>query len=175
MSITGGERPALKDHCRSAHDAALRSRARSLGAGAVPWQSAAGCNEQLQVFEQLPFACVYRPASCSLLSVEPMTRTQKTVFILVALVALVLGLTINKVLSRKGQQAAAAFIDAGIILLPQSRPLPTLSMINQDGQPVRIDELKDKWSLLFLGYTFCPDICATTLAELRQIKRHVPT
>lgn len=32
-----------------------------------------------------------------------MTRTQKTVFILVALIALVLGLTINKVLSGKGQ------------------------------------------------------------------------
>lgn len=32
-----------------------------------------------------------------------MTRTQKTVFILVALVALVLGLTVNKVLTGKNQ------------------------------------------------------------------------
>lgn len=32
-----------------------------------------------------------------------MTRTQKTVFILVAVIALILGLTINKVLSGKGQ------------------------------------------------------------------------
>ena len=103
-----------------------------------------------------------------------MTRTQKTVFILVALIALVLGLTINKVLSGKGQGDPTALIDAGIILLPQSRTLPALQMTNQDGQPVMVNELKGKWSLLFFGYTFCPDICPTTLAQLRQIKSELP-
>ena len=103
-----------------------------------------------------------------------MTRTQKTVFILVALVALVLGLTVNKVLSGKGQGDPTALIDAGIILLPQSRTLPAVKMVDQDGQPVVIDELKGKWSLLFFGYTFCPDICPTTLAQLRQIKSELP-
>lgn len=103
-----------------------------------------------------------------------MTRTQKTVFILVALIALVLGLTINKVLSGKGQGDPTALIDAGIILLPQSRSLPSVTMTNQDGQPVTINELKGKWSLLFFGYTFCPDICPTTLAELRQLRGRLP-
>ncbi|ROL73787.1 cytochrome c oxidase assembly protein [Pseudomonas chlororaphis] len=103
-----------------------------------------------------------------------MTRTQKTVFILVALVALVLGLTVNKVLSGKGQGDPTALIDAGIILLPQSRNLPSVKMTDQNGQPVVIDELKGKWSLLFFGYTFCPDICPTTLAQLRQIKSELP-
>jgi protein SCO1/2 len=103
-----------------------------------------------------------------------MTRTQKTVFILVALVALVLGLTINKVLTSKGQGDPTELIDAGIILLPQSRNLPDVQMIDQDGKPVTVNELKDKWSLLFFGYTFCPDICPTTLAQLRQIKSELP-
>ncbi|MEZ1316789.1 SCO family protein [Pseudomonas fluorescens] len=103
-----------------------------------------------------------------------MTRTQKTVFILVALIALVLGLTINKVLSGKGQGDPTALIDAGIILLPQSRTLPNVTMTDQDGQPVAVNELEGKWSLLFLGYTFCPDICPTTLAQLRQIKSELP-
>jgi cytochrome oxidase Cu insertion factor (SCO1/SenC/PrrC family) len=39
---------------------------------------------------------------------------------------------------------------------------------------VLMNELKDKWSLLFFGYTFCPDICPTTLAQLRQIKSELP-
>ena len=65
-----------------------------------------------------------------------MTRTQKTVFILVAIVALIMGLTVNKVLSGKGQGDPTALIDAGIILLPQSRQLPPVTMTNQDGQPV---------------------------------------
>ena len=103
-----------------------------------------------------------------------MTRTQTTVFVLVTLVALVLGLTVNKVLNSKGQGDPTVLLDAGIVLLPQSRSLPELSLTNQDGQTVAVDQLKDQWSLLFFGYTFCPDICPTTLAELRQLKGQLP-
>ncbi|UZE23917.1 SCO family protein [Pseudomonas sp. B21-056] len=103
-----------------------------------------------------------------------MTRTQKTVFILAAVIALILGLTINKVLSGKGQGDPTGLIDAGIILLPQARTLPDVKMTDQDGQSVAVNELKGKWSLLFFGYTFCPDICPTTLAQLRQIKSELP-
>ncbi len=103
-----------------------------------------------------------------------MTRKQITVAILVAIVALVFGLTVNRVLSGKGHGDPAAMIDAGIILLPQSRTLPDLSLTNQLGEPVKVDELKGKWSLLFFGYTFCPDICPTTLAQLRELKSKMP-
>jgi protein SCO1/2 len=103
-----------------------------------------------------------------------MTRTQKTVFILVAVVALVLGLTVNKVLTSKGQADPTALLDAGIVLLPQSRTLPELSLIDQNGQTFAVDQLKDKWSLLFFGYTFCPDICPATLADLRQLRSKLP-
>jgi protein SCO1/2 len=103
-----------------------------------------------------------------------MTRKQITVAILVAIVALVFGLTVNRVLSGKGHGDPAALIDAGIILLPQSRTLPDLSLTNQLGEPVQVDQLKGKWSLLFFGYTFCPDICPTTLAQLRELKSKLP-
>lgn len=103
-----------------------------------------------------------------------MTRTQITVFVLVAIVALVLGLTVNKVLTSKGQGDATVLLDAGIVLLPQSRNLPELSLTNQDGQTVAVDQLKDQWSLLFFGYTFCPDICPATLAQLRQLQGQLP-
>lgn len=103
-----------------------------------------------------------------------MTRTQKTVFILVAIVALILGLTVNRVLSGKMQGDQPALIDAGIILLPQSRALPDLTLTDQDGQPMPLSQLKDTWTLVFFGYTFCPDICPTTLAQLRQIRSELP-
>lgn len=103
-----------------------------------------------------------------------MSRTQITVFVLVAIVALVLGLTVNKVLNSKGQGDPTALLDAGIVLLPQSRTLPELSLVNQDGEAVRVDQLKGQWSLLFFGYTFCPDICPATLAELRQLRSQLP-
>jgi protein SCO1/2 len=103
-----------------------------------------------------------------------MTRTQITVFVLVAIVALVLGLTVNKVLNGKGQGDPTILLDAGIVLLPQSRKLPELSLTNQDGQAVAVDQLKEQWSLLFFGYTFCPDICPATLAQLRQLQGLLP-
>ncbi|MFZ3183114.1 MAG: SCO family protein [Pseudomonas sp.] len=103
-----------------------------------------------------------------------MTRIQTTVFILVAVVALVLGLTVNKVLTNSGRADPAVLLDAGIVLLPQSRGLPSLSLTNQDGQAVAVDQLKGKWSFLFFGYTFCPDICPTTLAQLRELKTLLP-
>ncbi|MFK0085700.1 SCO family protein [Pseudomonas sp. NPDC090755] len=103
-----------------------------------------------------------------------MTRTQKTVFILVALVAVILGLTVNKVLNGRSEGNPTELIDAGIILLPQSRSVPSLEMTDEKGQVVAVDELKGKWSLLFFGYTFCPDICPTTLAQLRQVKSELP-
>jgi protein SCO1/2 len=103
-----------------------------------------------------------------------MTRLQTTVFILLALVALVLGLTVNKVLTNSGRADPAVLLDAGIVLLPQSRALPALTLSNQDGQPVQIDQLKGKWSALFFGYTFCPDICPTTLAQLRELQTLLP-
>ncbi|MBD9413409.1 SCO family protein [Pseudomonas sp. PDM16] len=104
-----------------------------------------------------------------------MSRTQKTVIVLAAFVALVLGLTVNKVLNSKGDGTdKVALLDAGIVLLPQSRSLPALSLIDQNGQTLKADEMKDKWSLLFFGYTFCPDICPATLAQMRQLQGMLP-
>lgn len=103
-----------------------------------------------------------------------MTRTQTTVFVLVAIVALILGLTVNKVLSSKGQGDPTALLDAGIVLLPQGRNIPALSLTDQDGEAVAVDQFKGGWTLLFFGYTFCPDICPATLAQLRQLQTQLP-
>ncbi|VXC88806.1 putative copper-binding protein [Pseudomonas sp. 8Z] len=101
-----------------------------------------------------------------------MTRTHTIVFVLVAAVALALGLAVNQVLSSRSNPAA--LLDAGIVLLPQPRTLPALSMTNQDGQTTPVNAFKDDWTLLFFGYTFCPDICPATLAQLRQLQGQLP-
>lgn len=103
-----------------------------------------------------------------------MTRTQKTVLILVALIAVVLGLTFSKVLNSPRQADPVQLLEAGIVLLPQGRGLPTVSLTDQDGRPVALPSLTGKWSLVFFGYTFCPDICPTTLAQLRQLDGQLP-
>jgi protein SCO1/2 len=103
-----------------------------------------------------------------------MTRTQKIALIVIALATLALGFAVSQALLGGDQQAKRAQLDAGIVLLPQSRRLPALTLTDQDNQPVALDSLKERWSLLFFGYTFCPDICPATLAQLRQLKKDVP-
>jgi protein SCO1/2 len=39
-------------------------------------------------------------------------------------------------------------------------------LVNQDGRAVDQSVLKGKWSVVFFGYTYCPDFCPTTLTNL---------
>lgn len=41
---------------------------------------------------------------------------------------------------------------------------------DQYGNPFRLSEQRGKVVLLFFGYTNCPDVCPTTLAQFKQIK-----
>lgn len=44
-------------------------------------------------------------------------------------------------------------------------------LVNQDGQPVDQTLLNGKWSLVFFGFTWCPDYCPTTLQMLAATKQ----
>lgn len=43
-------------------------------------------------------------------------------------------------------------------------------LVDTSGQTVNQDILKGKWSVVFFGFTHCPDICPTTLFELAQVE-----
>jgi protein SCO1 len=58
--------------------------------------------------------------------------------------------------------------------LPQPRPLAKFQMKDFDGRPYGNDALHGHPSLLFFGYTHCPDVCPATLAVLRDVQRQTP-
>jgi len=58
-------------------------------------------------------------------------------------------------------------------VFPTARTLPTLDLTSQDGQPLPADFLSGHWTLVFFGFTQCPDICPTTLAVLAQAGRQL--
>jgi protein SCO1/2 len=41
-------------------------------------------------------------------------------------------------------------------------------LVDQSGAPVDERVLRGKWSAVFFGYTFCPDVCPTTLTSLAR-------
>ena len=45
---------------------------------------------------------------------------------------------------------------------------PDFSLTRANGETFRLSEQKDKVTLLFFGYTSCPDVCPTTMADLKR-------
>jgi protein SCO1/2 len=44
-------------------------------------------------------------------------------------------------------------------------------LVNQDGKAVTADQLQGKPTLMFFGYTHCPDVCPTTLFDISEVLR----
>lgn len=47
-------------------------------------------------------------------------------------------------------------------------PAPNFELAHANGDLFRLNHQREKIVLLFFGYTSCPDVCPTTLAELNQ-------
>jgi len=55
-------------------------------------------------------------------------------------------------------------------VLPEPRSLPPLELVDQDGRALPAGFFASHWTLVFFGFTQCPDICPTTLATLVQVR-----
>jgi protein SCO1 len=64
--------------------------------------------------------------------------------------------------------AAASFRGVDITGAEYARKL---SLPDQDGKLRSLDDFKGKVTVVFFGYTQCPDVCPSTLAELSQVKK----
>ena len=63
---------------------------------------------------------------------------------------------------------------ANILLLPRERAIPEFELIDQDSQPFTSASLQQRWHILFFGFTACPDICPTTLSDMRRVLSQLP-
>ncbi len=46
---------------------------------------------------------------------------------------------------------------------------PEISLIDQNGQPFSLETQRGKVTLIYFGYTNCPDNCPITMAKLKQV------
>ena len=58
-------------------------------------------------------------------------------------------------------------------VLDEPIPLSEFSLTANNGSIFNIESLKEKWSLLFFGYTNCPDVCPLTLHQLSQAHKEL--
>lgn len=56
-------------------------------------------------------------------------------------------------------------------LLPAPRPMPAFALLNTHSQPTTQALFVGRWSIVFFGYSSCPDVCPTTLMQLAQVNK----
>jgi len=55
--------------------------------------------------------------------------------------------------------------------LPQPRSLEDFALTDETGRPFHLADLAGQPTIVFFGFTHCPDVCPTTLARLAQITK----
>ncbi|HEU0163938.1 MAG TPA: SCO family protein [Thermomicrobiales bacterium] len=50
-----------------------------------------------------------------------------------------------------------------------------LNLVDQNNKPFTLDQVKGKVTLLYFGYTYCPDFCPTTLTDFGKVKKELGT
>lgn len=93
-----------------------------------------------------------------------------TWLVIVVAVAAGLGLVAGRMLFTPSAEPAGPELQA-VRLFQPPRELPAFSLRQSDGTQLVPGELKGHWTLVFLGFTHCPDVCPTTLAELSRAQK----
>lgn len=91
-----------------------------------------------------------------------------TLLILLVAVATGAGLMAAEHVFDRERAPASAPPMQTVRLMPQPRVLPDFALQQSDRTQLLPGELRGHWTLVFIGFTFCPDVCPTTLAELAQ-------
>jgi protein SCO1/2 len=58
-------------------------------------------------------------------------------------------------------------------VLPEPRPLADVRFTDKSGQETKLSDLRGDFTLLFFGFTNCPDVCPLTLSLLAQVRADV--
>lgn len=102
-----------------------------------------------------------------------MTQTpSETRFILLAAAVALLSAAAGFGLWKLKQSVPVAAYES-LLVLPEPRVLGDFALVDQDGAAFDLDRLRGTWSLLFFGFTHCPDICPSTLYDLQQVRESV--
>jgi len=89
--------------------------------------------------------------------------------VIAAALAIALGIGVG--LWRRG--AAGPPLEVGGYVLPTPKPLGTFALVDDRNAKITAPDLAGRWSFLYFGYTYCPDVCPLTLVELADVKKRL--
>jgi protein SCO1/2 len=69
--------------------------------------------------------------------------------------------------------SGAPAVPQSATVFPEPRPLPEFRLVDHHNEPFGREDLQGRTSLLFFGFTHCPDICPATLTQLALTRREL--
>jgi protein SCO1/2 len=57
------------------------------------------------------------------------------------------------------------------LLWPDPRTIPRMQLTDGSGATIGNERLMGRWTFMFFGYTYCPDVCPATLAQMAQVMK----
>lgn len=99
-----------------------------------------------------------------------MKKQQLIPIILCGLLAVVVGLMVAKTQTPSQAGSGKLALVSGTALNP-GKPIQPFDLLDHHGEKFDINRLKGKWTILFFGFTNCPDICPVTMHFLKSVKK----
>jgi protein SCO1/2 len=97
------------------------------------------------------------------------TRTRYLSYVVLCL-AIAAGLGAALIARQASRELPA--LAGGSLIEPNTR-VPDFSLLDHHGKPFTNANLIDRWSMLYFGYTNCPDFCPATLGTLAAMERRM--
>lgn len=98
---------------------------------------------------------------------------RNTVIFLLVLVAIAMGLIVYKV-TKPRILTPVELRNYDAIVFEKPRQFSDIALTDHNGREFTRAQLQNKWSLIFFGFTHCPDICPMTLLELNRLLPDLP-
>lgn len=96
--------------------------------------------------------------------------SKSILYIILAAFAAGFGLWAAQNLFNKPHRESATTMQT-VRMFPQIRAIPDFALQSADGKLINKATLSKHWTVVFLGFTHCPDICPTTLADLSKVQK----
>jgi protein SCO1/2 len=97
--------------------------------------------------------------------------SRSIVFVLLAALAGGLGLVLAQRVFSPMPETPAPLALKSVRLIEPARPIADFQLTRSDGSALTAMQLRGHWTLVFIGFSHCPDVCPTTLASLAQAQK----
>ena len=100
-------------------------------------------------------------------------KVMATVLVAAALVGIALAGSGYWALWQSRSAAEEQLMPAPLVAFPERKPLAEFILVDDEKGVFDLKSLESRWSFIFFGFMYCPDICPTTLYDLSQVKQEI--